>query len=405
VTATEPVSFNPFEPGFFDDPYEQYRRLREAEPVHHSPLGTWMLTRHADVTRVLRDPTLSVELDNAEPLPGAELREELAGDRSGGSRAMLNLDPPDHDRLRRLASKAFTPKMVQELRPRVQQLVDETLDRAASAGTMDIVADLAFPLPFTVISEMLGMPVDRRDEVRAWSHALTKTLDPIVTEDDLRASIAAGDAMTEYVRELVVAKRRDPDDRLLSGLIGAEDRGDVLDEQELIDQVILLYVAGHETTVNLIGNGALALLRNPDQLRRWHDDPELDQNAVEELLRFDSPVQFSRRVTLEDVDIDGHRVEARSFLFTCLGSANRDPEHWGDDADVLDLGRATAGQHASFGGGIHHCLGSALARTEGQVALGSLARHFPQMALAGDPVRNDRIVLRGLDSLPVSLGA
>ena len=333
-----------------------------------------------------------------------ELR-EMAGDRSRGARAMLNLDPPDHDRLRRLVSKAFTPKTVQGLRPRVQELVDGALDRAEERGEMDVVADLAFPLPFTIISEMLGMPTGRRDEVRDWSHTLTKTLDPFLTTDDFRTAFEASDNMTAYVSDVIEQKRRAPDDDVLSRLIAAEDEGDVLDHQEVIDQVVLLFIAGHETTVNLIGNGTLALLRHRDQLERWHDDPDLAMNAVEELLRYDSPVQFSRRITLTELELDGTTIEPGAFLFTGLGSANRDPGQWGATADDLDLGRANAGHHVSFGGGVHHCLGSSLARTEAQVALGTLVRRFPRMELATDePVWNGRIVLRGLDALPVTLG-
>ncbi len=406
VPPPAPVSFDPTESGFAAWPYDAYRRLRREDPVHRSPLGTWHLSRYEDVVRVLRDPSLSVEEANGTPLPGMEEARALAGGRSRGRRAMLNLDPPDHDRLRRLVSKAFTPRTVQGLRPRVEQLVGEALDAVEGRGEMDVVADLAFPLPFTVISEMLGMPAGNRDEVRAWSHTLTKTLDPLLTLEEMEAAFAASDNMTAFVTDVMDRKRREPADDVLSGLIAAEDDGDVLDHQEVLDQVILLYIAGHETTVNLIGNATLALLRNRDQLERWCDDPSLDVNAVEELLRYDSPVQFSRRITLTDVEIDGRTIERGSFVLTGLGAANRDPAHWGDTVDDLDLGRANAGQHVSFGGGVHHCLGSSLARTEGQIALGTLVRRFPSLELATDePVWNGRIVLRGLDSLPVKLAS
>ncbi len=404
VTTGEAVGFDPFEPGFAAWPYDAYERLREHEPVHRTPLGTWHVWRYDDVVRILRDPSLSVEEANAVPLPGMLEARELAGDRSRGRRAMLNLDPPDHDRLRRLVSKAFTPRTVQGLRSRIEQLVDQALDAGEARGEMDVIADLAFPLPFTVISEMLGMPSGHRDEVRGWSHMLAKTLDPVLTPEEMQLAFDASDRMTAYVNDVIAHKRRKPADDVLSGLIAAEDEGDVLDHQEVVDQVMLLYIAGHETTVNLIGNGTLALLRHRDQLERWHRDPDLDVTAVEELLRYDSPVQFSRRITLADVDVDGVTIERGSFLMTGLGAANHDPAHWGATADDLDLGRANAGQHTSFGGGVHHCLGSSLARTEGQLALGALARRFPQIELAADePVWNGRIVLRGLDSLPVSL--
>jgi cytochrome P450 len=399
--------FNPFAAGFAADPYPQYRELRERDPVHRSPLGPWVISRYDDVVRVLRDPSLSVEDANATPLEVDPEIKSVFGDRRRGDRAILNIDPPDHDRLRRLVSKAFTPKMVESLRPEVERLVDEALDVAEARGTgeMDLIADLAFPLPFTVISEMLGMPTGRRDQLREWSHAVVKTLDPILTLDEARAATAASDAMTEYVLEVVAMKRRDPGDDLLSGLIAAEEDGDALDEQELLDQVILLYIAGHETTVNLIGNGTLALLRHPDELARLRGDPELEQGAVEELLRYDGPVQFSRRIAVTDFELRDHVIEAGSFVLTCLGGANRDPQHWGPTADELDLARVGAAQHVSFGSGVHHCLGAALARVEGRAAFSALARRFPELELMDpEPVWNGRVVLRGLDALPLAFG-
>ncbi|HEY7438034.1 MAG TPA: cytochrome P450 [Acidimicrobiia bacterium] len=400
------VMFNPFEPGFFDDPYPQYAALRDQDPVHQSPIGAWLLTRYDDVLKVLRDPSLSVEDRNATPLPMTEHQAELLGDRSGGGRAILNLDPPDHDRLRRIVSKAFTPKVVEDLRPLAERLVAEALDRVAERGEMDVIADLAFPLPFTVISEMLGMPTERRVELRAWSHAVVKTLDPIITDEELVAAINAADAMTDYIREVIAWKRREPRDDLLTALLAAEDDGQVLDETELLDQVLLLYIAGHETTVNLIGNGTLALLRNRASFEMLEDDASLDQNAVEELLRYDSPVQFSRRIALEPLAIDGRTIEAGTFIMTGLAAANHDPAHWGPTADELDLRRAGAAQHVSFGSGVHHCLGAALARVEGRAVFGAIARRFPDLELVEEhPPWNGRIVLRGLDRLPVSFSA
>jgi cytochrome P450 len=405
VTDVEPdLVFNPFDPEHVADPYVQYAALREQSPVHRTLIGPWLLTRYDDVLHVLRDPSLSADEQNATPLPLQVAAREEYGDRSMGSRAILGLDNPDHDRLRRLVSKAFTPKVVAQLRPLAERLVAEALDAVEPAGRMDVIRDLAFPLPFTVISEMLGMPTERRDELRGWSHALVKTLDPIVTPEELADAIASGDAMTAYLREVIDERRSRPQDDLLSALIRAEDEGSVLDEQELLDQVMLLYIAGHETTVNLIGNGTYALLRHPDQLARLRAEPDIEQNAVEELLRFDSPVQFSRRITLTALEVGGVTIEAGSFVMTCLGAANRDPEHWGPTADELDLGRPGAAGHLSFGSGIHHCLGASLARVEGRAALGALARRFPDLALVDEPPAwNGRIVLRGLDALPVTL--
>jgi cytochrome P450 len=249
------------------------------------------------------------------------------------------------------------------------------------------------------------MPDGNRDEVRGWSHTLTKTLDPILSPEEVQAALAAADNMQAHVQDMLAWKRDHPADDLLTGLLAAEDEGDRLSEIELLDQVLLLYVAGHETTVNLIGNATLALLRHPDQLARLRADPELDGGAVEELLRYDSPVQFSRRITIADLDVDGTTIPAGTFTLTCLGSANHDEARWGPTADELDITRADAGQHMSFGNGIHHCLGSSLARTEAQVAIGALVRRFPDLALAGEPERNGRVVLRGLESLPVTLGS
>jgi cytochrome P450 len=406
TTTGEPVIFNPFEPGFFDDPYRQYAALREHDPVHRSPLEVWVLFRYDDIVSVLRDSSLSVQVDNATPTARMQMfAEQAPEERERGAHSILNVDPPDHTRLRRLVSKAFTPKMVHELRPRIQALVDDALDSMAARGNADLIGDLAFPLPFTVISEMLGMPDGNRDEVRGWSHTLTKTLDPILSPEEVDAALVAASNMEAHVQDVLAWKRDHPADDLLTGLLAAEDEGDRLSEIELLDQVLLLYVAGHETTVNLIGNATLALVGHPDQLARLRADPELDGGAVEELLRYDSPVQFSRRITTADLDVAGTTIPAGTFTLTCLGSANHDEARWGPTADQLDITRPDAGQHMSFGNGIHHCLGSSLARTEAQVAIGTLVRRFPGLALAGEPVRNGRVVLRGLESLPVTLGA
>ncbi len=406
TTTGEPVIFNPFEPGFFDDPYRQYAALREHDPVHRSPLEVWVLFRYDDIVGVLRDSSLSVQVDNATPTARMQMfAEQAPEERERGAHSILNVDPPDHTRLRRLVSKAFTPKMVHELRPRIQALVDDALDAMAARGEADVIGDLAFPLPFTVISEMLGMPDGNRDEVRGWSHTLTKTLDPILSPEEVDAALAAANNMQSHIQDVLAWKRDHPADDLLTGLIAAEDEGDRLSEIELLDQVLLLYVAGHETTVNLIGNATLALLGHPDQLARLRSDPELDGGAVEELLRYDSPVQFSRRITTADLDVDGTTIPAGTFTLTCLGSANHDEARWGPTADELDITRPDAGQHMSFGNGIHHCLGSSLARTEAQIAIGTLVRRFPDLQLAGEPERNGRVVLRGLEFLPVTLGA
>jgi cytochrome P450 len=405
------VTLNPFESGFFDDPYAQYRQVREADPVHFSPLGVWVLFRYDDCFQLLRDPRTSVDIKTELDLNPDDRRErieqfqELFPDQEepDESRSMLFVDPPDHTRMRKLVSKVFTPRRVEELRPLVQRLVDERLDAVVDRQAMDLIGDLAFPLPFTVISEMLGMPAADRDQLREWSGKMVKMLDPILTTEEAVEAMDAGKHMFDHVGDVIEWKRSHLSDDLLSAMITAEEDGEVLTTDELIDNVGLLFVAGHETTVNLIGNGTLALLRNRDQLEQLQRDPSLDVNAIEELLRFDSPVQFSRRILREELNIGDTVIEPGKFVMTCLGSANRDPATFGDDADQLDLRRPTAGRLLSFGSGIHHCLGAALAKMEGQVAIGTLVRRFPDLELATDhPTWNGRIVLRGVTELPIT---
>jgi cytochrome P450 len=278
------------------------------------------------------------------------------------------------------------------------------LDNAEARGEMDVIADLAFPLPFAVISEMLGMPQADSLQLREWSHTLVTSLEPLTTPDEIPKMMSASDNMVAHVEAAIEWKRREPADDLLSAMIAAEEEGDRLSTDELRDQVVLLFIAGHETTVNLIGNGTLALLRNPQQLALLRTQPELIGNAIEELLRYDSPVQFTRRIALQPLEIDGHDIEPGSFIFTILGAANHDPEHFGPDADSLDLTRRDAPHHISFGGGVHHCLGAVLARAEARIAIGSIVPRFPELARATDePAWNGRMVLRGLDALPVTL--
>jgi cytochrome P450 len=414
VTNTDaPVMLNPFEPGFFDDPYAQYTRLREQDPVHLSPLELWVLFRYDDCFQLLRDPSTSVasdltgDDDDEYRRQRLEMFEEVfPGREPQESKSMLFSDPPDHTRMRKLVSKVFTPRRVEELRPMVQQLVDETLEPIAPRGEMDLIAELAFPLPFTVISEMLGMPDADRDQLREWSGKMVKMLDPIMSQDDARDAMIAGEHMFGHVGEVIEWKRDHLADDLLSAMITAEEDGDTLTTQELVDNVGLLFVVGHETTVNLIGNGMLALLRHRDQLERWRSDPSLAAGAVEELLRYDSPVQFSRRIVTQPLRIGDVTIEPGTFVMTCLGSANRDPDVFGVDADTVDITRPSASRLLSFGSGIHHCLGAALAKMEAQVALGTMVARFPDVEVVTEsPVWNGRIVLRGVTELPLALGA
>jgi cytochrome P450 len=397
--------FDPFAPGFTDDPYPQYAGLRAQAPVHQHPFGFWLLTRYEDVSWLLR-AGLSVEDRNVADGLFRELRDQMYGDQLPGAEqvSMLDRDPPDHTRLRRLVSKAFTPRAIEALRPRITALVDGMLDAIDGQGRVDLVDTLAFPLPFAVIAEMLGTPPADHERIRRLSGTVVRSLEP-VADPALAAAIAAADAeLSAIAADMIAWKRSNPADDLLTALISAEDNGDVLSDDELIAQTLLLYIAGHETTVNLIAGGTLALLRNPDQLALLTSNPGLVESAVEELLRYDSPVQASRRITLEPVTIRGITIPAGAFVMASLGSANRDESFWGADAAEVRLGRENAHRHVSFGAGPHHCLGASLARLEASIAFARLMARFPGLALDGDVTWNGRINLRGPAHLPVSLG-
>jgi cytochrome P450 len=400
-----PPLFDPFAPGFTDDPYPQYAAMRAGAPVYRHSFGFWLLTRYEDVSWLLRSG-LSVEDGNITDRQLLDLRELMRGEavRRTDRVSMLDRDPPDHTRLRRLVSKAFTPRAVEALRPRVTALVGEMLDAAEARGRVDLVDALAFPLPFAVIAEMLGTPPADHERIRQLSGTVVRSLEP-VNDRALIAAIADADAeLAQIAADMIAWKRANPADDLLTELINAEDDGDVLDDDELIAQTLLLYIAGHETTVNLIAGGTLALLRHPAQLARLRSDPGLAGHAVEELLRYDSPVQASRRITLEPVSVSGVSIPAGAFVLASLGSANRDEDFWGPDAAEVRLDRENARQHVSFGAGPHHCLGASLARLEASIALAQLTTRFPGLALDGEVTWNGRINLRGPARLPVTLG-
>lgn len=400
--------FDPFDPAFRADPYPFYARLREDDPVHVSPLGFTVLTRYDDVARTLRGAEFARDIEAHTPPPVDPIRlarrERFQRRREEGraAKTVLNLDPPDHTRLRRLVSLAFTPTAIERLRPRVQQLVDDVLDRAADRGEMELVDELAFPVPFQVISDLLDLPTERSDEIRDWSQALTAALEPTADDTTLAEAEVASVAMGDYIAEIIDHRRLHLGDDLLSSLLLAEEAGDRLSPVELRSFVVLLYVAGHETTVNLIGNGMLALLRHPDQLRRWRHDPSLDTTAIDELLRYDGPVQQTVRVPLEAVSYGDVTVEPGTLVMTVLGSASHDPSVF-DDPETLRLDRPNANRHLGFAAGVHYCLGASLAKLEAQVALTSVIRRFDEIELSGEPHWRDRLTIRGVDRLPISL--
>ncbi|HEU4841281.1 MAG TPA: cytochrome P450 [Ilumatobacteraceae bacterium] len=399
--------FDPFDPAVRADPYPAYARLREADPVHVSPLGLVVLTRYDDVARTLRGSEFSRDVDaNASATQDSvreRRRERLRRRREQGDAAknILNLDPPDHTRLRRLVSLAFTPSAIERLRPRVEALVATVVDRAAERGSMELVDELAFPVPFQVISDLLGMPTEREAEVRDWSQTLTAALEPTADEDTLTASEGAAASMSAYLDDVIRDRRSHLGEDLLSQLLVVEEAGDRLTPAELRSFVALLYIAGHETTVNLIGNGMLALLRHPDELRRWRDDPALDAAAIDELLRFDGPVQHTVRVPLQPVRYGDVEVAAGTTVLTVLGAANHDPTMFAEPDD-LRLDRPNAGRHLAFAAGIHYCLGASLAKLEATVAITAVIRRFPDVALAGEPHWRDRLTIRGVDQLPLA---
>ncbi len=391
------IQFNPMDPEFVADPYPMYHRLRTDDPVHHSALGFWVLTRYDDVVAALRDPRLAKEAIASfvaarfgAPVPAMGL-------------SMLDRDPPDHTRLRGLVSKAFTPRVVEGLRPRIQQIVDGLLDGVTARGSMDLIEEFAYPIPVIVICEMLGVPVEDHERFKGWSLDIARGLDLIWLgpESEVgRRSVAARQSLAEYFRGLIAQRRAAPRGDLLSGLIAAEEAGDKLNEVELLATCILLLIAGHETTVNLIGNGTLALLRHRDQLQRLQRDPGLIAGAIEELLRFDGPVQRTARIPSEDIVIGGRTIAKGEMVMPFIVAADRDPVQF-PDPDRLDIGRAD-NRHIAFGWGIHFCLGAPLARIEGQIAISTLVRRMPKLELAtAQPEYRQSLTLRGLKALPV----
>jgi cytochrome P450 PksS len=399
------MGYAPFNPDFKADPFPFYAHLRLDQPVHRTSLpgvgAVWLVTRYDDAAAVLSDPRFVKDTQNALTADQMARLPKRTPALSLINQDMLSQDPPNHTRLRALVGKAFTPRLVERLRPRIQQLAAESLDRIAPLGKADLIEDYAFPIPITVIAELLGVPVEDRDRFRSWSNAFISA--PPTAESIERLASAVEDYV-EYFRRLFELRRREPQDDLISALVRVEQDGDRLSEPELFSMASLMLIAGHETTVNLIGNGTLALLQHPDQLERLRREPELIRSAIEELLRHSGPVEAAtERYAAEDIEIGGVTIRRGELVHVMLSSANRDGSRF-VDPDEVDLTRDTR-QHLAFGHGIHYCVGAPLARLEGQVAIGALIQRFPSLRLMVPPeelVWRPGIVIRGLAHLPVS---
>jgi cytochrome P450 len=401
--ATAPTMADNFfleamKPAFREDPYPFYERFRGTAPLLRVADTIWFALGHAEVAAMLRHPRLSTD------------ERQHAATEAGNppdpnrTRSLLFMDPPDHTRLRGLVARAFTPRRIEDLRAATEGITVELIDAMATQrGTVDLIEAFAYPLPVRVICTLLGVPA--RDEAifTDWSRGIARSVDPsILRSPAVEAAITeARRGLSTYLGGLLAERRRKPGDDLLSALAAVDVDGDSITAREIVSLAQLLLVAGHETTVNLIGNGMLALLRAPDQLARLQRQPELVGPAIDEFLRFDGPVQISQRIAMEDLDLFGHKVRKGDEIMLILGAANRDPAAF-TEPHRLDVTR-DARKHVAFGGGIHHCLGAALARMEGQIAFTGLLNRFDDIALAGTPLRRPTFTLRGLEELPVAL--
>jgi cytochrome P450 len=397
-----PPSFNPLDPAFIADPYPFYHRLRAAAPVWQSPLGLWIVTRYDLCQQVLKDRRYGKDYaGNITRQYGPDGMKEPA--RASLGRTMLVLDPPDHTRLRGLVTKAFTARRVEDMRPRIVTIVDRLIDRVAAQGHMDVIKDFAHRLPIIVICDMLGIPEEDREQFFERSRVNGRLIDPVpMTREEIDVANANTLATNAYFESLFERRRRDPQDDLTTQLVQAEEAGDRLTSEELTANVGLLFAAGHETTANLIGNGLLALHRNPGQWALLKANPGLMPSAIEEQLRYDSSVQLTGRTTSAPVELGGVEIPAGETVTTFLGAANRDPDAH-PDPDRLDFTRKGPGA-LSFGGGIHHCLGAQLSRIEAQEAFAGLIRRLPNLELPEKerPQWRRSFTLRGLTTLPAT---
>lgn len=391
-------------PEVLADPYPTYHRLRAEAPVYwNEGIGGWCVTRYRDVAALLRDPRTSCErlgrmLRHLSPTEQRELEPLTTAFR----RWLVFIDPPDHTRLRALIGGAFTPAVIEPMRSRIETLVDELLDAVVAADAPDLIADLAYPLPAVVICEMLGARPEDREQIRRWSDDITLVGAGRLDLETMRRIQRGVLEMTAYFREIAAERRAQPQPQpdLLSSLLAAEEAGDRLHIEELLATCALLLFAGHVTTTHLIGNGVLALLRHPDQLQRLRSAPELIPSAVEEILRYESPIQYINRAVVEDLTIDGQQIRAGQIVMTIVGAANRDPEQFADP-DRFDVARGN-NRHLAFGLGAHFCVGASLARLEGTIALAGILRRLPNLRLrTSTPEWQPLMINRALKALPI----
>jgi cytochrome P450 len=399
------MQFNPLSPEFQRNPYPFYDDIRAAEPIMFWPEGNmWLFTRYEDISTLLRDKRLGRTMDHVisreergiPPVPEAEAPFYKLSEHS-----MFDKEPPDHTRLRSLVHKVFTPRRVENLRARIQAITHDLLDAVQAQGHMDILEDFAVPLPVTVIAELLGIPETDRHLLRPWSRDIVAMFELNHTDEQARRAVQAAVEFSDYLRTLAKERRQNPHDDLISALALVEESGDQLTEDELISTCVLLLNAGHEATVNVIGNGMLALLKHPDQMQLLRDDLSLVSSAVEEMMRYDTPLQLFRRWVLEDIEYKGFSFKQGTEVALMFGAANRDPARF-PNPHTFDIARAD-NQHLSFSSGIHYCLGAPLARLELQVAITNLLRRLPDLRLQGaEPDFRPAYVIRGLESLPVA---
>ncbi|AZK47583.1 cytochrome P450 family protein [Paenibacillus lentus] len=395
MQTNQSLSENLFTEAFTQDPFPTYAQLRDHQPIMRMlfPDGQsgWIISRYEDAVLALKDPRFVKDMRNA------GLDEDVIFIKDN----MLFSDPPDHKRLRGLVQKAFTPQLISGMRGRIQQIADELLAAVEGKEAINLIDDYAFPLPIIVISEMLGVPQSDRDKFRVWSNALIEHSGR-ESDEEMRALILE---FREYLRAWIAEARKQPGDDLISQLIVSEEQGDRLSEDELYNLVMLLIIAGHETTVNLIGNGMLALLQHPDQLRLLQNKPELIHTAIEEMLRYNGPVEFSTsRWVKEDLEFKGISMSRGDLVIVSLSSANRDPEQF-SDPDLFDITREKS-PHLAFGKGIHLCLGAPLARLEGEIAINSLLKRYPDVRLKGDTSELEwrpGMIVRGVKEIPLYL--